>query len=70
MSNDSKNTGSAVNRRRFLQTTGTAGAAIALSGAAANTANAQSSLSPRVEQHMVEPPVSYTHLTLPTICSV
>ena len=52
MSNNSKNTGSAVNRRRFLQSTGTAGAAIALSGAAAN---AQSSLSPRVEQHMVEP---------------
>ena len=44
-----------VNRRRFLQTTGTAGAAIALSTAAANSANAQSSLSPRVEQHMVEP---------------
>ena len=53
MSNNSKNTGSAVNRRRFLQTTGTAGAAIALSTTAANTANAQSSLSPRVEQHMV-----------------
>ena len=35
--------------------TGTAGAAIALSTAAANSANAQSSLSPRVEQHMVEP---------------
>ena len=52
MSNNSKNTGNAVNRRRFLQSTGTAGAAIALSGAAAN---AQSSLSPRVEQHMVEP---------------
>ncbi|MER0000282.1 MULTISPECIES: alkaline phosphatase D family protein [unclassified Corynebacterium] len=48
-----------VNRRKFLQTSGTVGAALALtttaSTANASTAHAQSSLSSRPEPHMVEP---------------
>ena len=70
------------NRRNFLQIAGVSAAAVAAGINAPTKASAQSSLSSWGSSQGGDPPqdsdlfglgvaaVSYTHLTLPTICSV